>query len=1237
MVDGRRHWRLVEAVLVLSVFAAPLRADWPTWRGDAARSASTTDPLPDNLKLHWQRELPPLTPAWEEDPRLHFDGGYEPIAADGLLFVASSRNDSVTAYDLDSGEQVWRHHAGGPVRFAPVAHDGVLYFGADDGCLYCVDAKTGNRLWKFLVAPNDRKVLGNARMTSVWPVRGGPVLSQGRLWFTAGVWPFEGTFLCSFDVAGAATEAIRGAAAGGTAVSIRESGLPGLMIETLDEITPQGYLVGTASRVHVPCGRSNVLIRELATEKRSVPGYRTGETSSYHVAATERFLFHGGVSVDLQTTGVVSQGAAFPVFDGPTVYFAKGGAITACNLEEPEEVVSKDRRGREVKSTKLTELWTIEDRAIHEVPGGDEHEEWIKSHPIRIDLKAGERLYGHQDQRLFALDVSAGDAAPTVAWSAELDSPPRTMLADEGRLVVVTEAGAIACFGEGDVPAQQLADANAELAENVDWSATAGAILEQSAARAGYCLVDGIGSGGLIKELARQSELQVVVVDPDAVAVDALRSELDLYGLYGTRVSAIVGDLESAQLPPYFASLATSESLGSSERPLSDARIQAIYQSLRPYGGRLLLPSGVADVGELSQIVGRTKLPSAEIRQTGELVSLERPGRLPGAADRTHESGDPSNTLMSHDELVKAPLGVLWFGGPAGSGKLFYNRHFWGPSMAVIGGRMFIQGPGNLAAVDVYTGRVLWQKPLEDTEGYRPGRAGNDFEETLSGFHFLATEDSLYLVLVDRCARIDVETGETLAEFRFADANEKWGRIRVEGGLLITEVFAEKEELGLSAVAMAALDRRSGEVRWRHDAEASFPISAISGDTVYCFDGALEGFYRDWQRKGLVPKAGEKKEVLAIDLQTGEERWRVPTEEVLTWLAFSRDGNVLIGSNKKSITAFDGTDGYVMWTKQAEGQGFRGHPEHLWDKVILWNDQILDQRGPGLAYDISTGESILRVHPITQESVDWEFTKAGHHCNYAIANPHLMTFRADTAGFCDITSGTTARLEGYRPGCRNSLIPANGVLNSPNFAHGCVCGYPLFTSLALVHRPDAELWTYSAIAMPEEKAPVKRMAINFGAPGDRQAENGSFWLGYPGRGETSPKIDVKVEGPNLHYFHDHSALVQADEESWIDASGVEGVSAVTIAVNNSEPREYGVRLIFREPHKETRPGERVFDVMLQGEPRIAGIDVVGEAGSSKAGVSKRIAGVMAGEAVRIELTPSKGQPVLCGVELISEQ
>ena len=93
----------------------------------------------------------------------------------------------------------------------------------------------------------------------------------------------------------------------------------------------------------------------------------------------------------------------------------------------------------------------------------------------------------------------------------------------------------------------------------------------------------------------------------------------------------------------------------------------------------------------------------------------------------------------------------------------------------------------------------------------------------------------------------------------------------------------------------------------------------------------------------------------------------------------------------------------------------------------------------------------------------------------------MLTFRADSAGFCDIESGNTARLEGYRSGCRNSLIPANGVLNSPNMAHGCVCGYSLFTSLALIHVPQNEVWSYNALK--PGKRSVKRFRRQFWGSG----------------------------------------------------------------------------------------------------------------------------------------------------------
>ena len=108
------------------------------------------------------------------------------------------------------------------------------------------------------------------------------------------------------------------------------------------------------------------------------------------------------------------------------------------------------------------------------------------------------------------------------------------------------------------------------------------------------------------------------------------------------------------------------------------------------------------------------------------------------------------------------------------------------------------------------------------------------------------------------------------------------------------------------------------------------------------------------------------------------------------------------------------------------------------DRIILWHDRVIDQRGPGRAYDLKTGEPITLPVPVTGQPWTWGFTKGGHFCSYAIASEHLLTFRGRSAAFVDMHSGGTSHLMGFRSGCRNSLIPANGVLNAPNFSKGCI-------------------------------------------------------------------------------------------------------------------------------------------------------------------------------------------------------
>ena len=1232
-------WAALAFSMVVLLTSSPVGAgDWPTWRYDGARSAASPEQLPGELHLQWRRDNRPLVPAWPEDPRQYFDASYEPVVMGGTMFVASSRNDSVTALDTESGERKWRFYAEGPVRFAPVAVNGRVYFGADDGSFYCLDAGTGRVEWTFRAALNDRKVIGNSRLISVWPLRGGPVLVDGTIYFTAGVWPFEGTFLYAIDAATGRVASVTSTAGVGTAS-------PGGPL-VLKDRTPQGYLAGSAQRLFIPCGRSTVTCLDRESGKFVGFGYSTSRATSYHVAVTDRWLFHGSVNYDMQTKQTAPISASVPVLASDTLYTGIKGQVVAFDLANPKVVESKDRRGKTIKSSVPEKRWSLAAGQIRDVPKKD-FDKWIKANPLLVDVKAGNRLYGHYGNTVFAVDLpSDGDsegAKAKVSWKATIEGSPSSMLAADGKLFVVTKEGSIYCFGgEKTEPRIHRLEEFPAVAVQDAWTGRAAEILEHSGVKNAYCLVPGVGSGRLIEEMARQSDLQIIGIDPDAAKVSKLRRRLDAEGLYGTRVELRVGDPLEFGLPPYVASLVVSEDLDAAGFARGESFVRSMFEVLRPYGGTAYLAIDARDHESFASLVSESKLAGAEVKRVGQFTLLSRVGALPGAADWTHEYGDPANSLTSRDELVKAPLGVLWFGGPASSGELFYNRHYWGPSMAVAGGRMFIQGPGKLTAVDVYTGRILWQTPLEYNENYNPERRGNDFEKSLAGFHFLAVDDAIYLTLGREILRIDPVDGKIVSKFTPPSESDEWGRIRVEDDVLLASICRDGEALGESPgklpVELVAMNRHDGRTLWTKKANLSFPVVSVSGDKVFCFDGHLEDLYRAWQRKGLTPKANDIRVMKALDLATGEEVWKRTTDFVAVWMAYSHEADVLMVSNKTGMSAFRGEDGSELWRKQAEGKGFRGHPENLWDKIIVSGDRVIDQRGPGFAYDIETGDPILRKHPVTNEPIEWQFTKSGHHCNYAIASPHLLTFRAAEAGFCDIESGETARLGGFRSGCRNSLIPANGVLNAPNFAHGCVCGYPLFTSLALVHMPETEMWSYSPLTL-EKGEQVERVGINIGAPGDRLSAAGTLWLDYPSVGGTSPAVPVKLTGAGQRMFQTHSALVEGESLRWVAASGVEGASVVTVTLNGdpakAESRRYTVRLVFAEPN-DFEPTERVFGVSLQGKEVLSNFDVVREAGGRNRVVVREFLGVMADKELVIGLEPAAGKSVLSGVEIVAE-
>src|SRR5205807_2330579 len=106
---------------------------------------------------------------------------------------------------------------------------------------------------------------------------------------------------------------------------------------------------------------------------------------------------------------------------------------------------------------------------------------------------------------------------------------------------------------------------------------------------------------------------------------------------------------------------------------VSGAFFDVVFRSLRPYGGVACLPLDSSARAALAEWA-RSE-PAARVRQAGGLTLLRREGALPGAGNWTHEHADAANTRVSPDRLVKAPLGLLWFGGPSHQGILPRHGH----------------------------------------------------------------------------------------------------------------------------------------------------------------------------------------------------------------------------------------------------------------------------------------------------------------------------------------------------------------------------------------------------------------------------------------------------------------------------------------------------------------------------------------------------------------------------------
>jgi len=406
-----------------------------------------------------------------------------------------------------------------------------------------------------------------------------------------------------------------------------------------------------------------------------------------------------------------------------------------------------------------------------------------------------------------------------------------------------------------------------------------------------------------------------------------------------------------------------------------------------------------------------------------------------------------------------------------------------------------------------------------------------------------------------------------------------------------------------------------------------------------------ELFKEEFPEGGLTYDDADVREVFALDATTGEEIWKHSVD--LTGCCGDRmgaacsDGLLLFFGNHGNHDAWRFKEGGLKWrriTALSEASGdmvwsralnYRTRPVIVDDKIIL---------EPQACY-LHTGEIVMREHPITGEQVPWEFLRPGHTCGITAASATGLYYRSASTAFYDLERDDGVTIFGaYRPGCAISLIPAGGVLLSQEAAAGCTCSYPVRCSLAMIRKPErVQPWT--VYVTTGELAPVKRFAINFGAPADMKDDEGTVWFAYPnpetGSYNHFPNYGVKFKLgvrtlPATGFFcHDFKGVTIVNtDKPWLFTSGCRGLLRCEVPLASgsaAEPARYNVRLGFN-PMPQDRVGQRVFDVKLQEKAVLERFDPMETAGRANRAVVKEFKGISAKDVLVLELVPKSGDP-----------
>jgi len=152
--------------------AIPNQNDWPTYRGNAARSGAAARKVGDKLAEKWSVGVGDTPTA--------------PVVAAGRVYLADRDSYTVHCLNAETGKEEWKHFAGGAVDSPPSIHGGRCVFGCGDGSVYCLDAASGELAWRFKTSAAERRIGWEDRLASPLWIHGSVLITDDTVYFAAG-------------------------------------------------------------------------------------------------------------------------------------------------------------------------------------------------------------------------------------------------------------------------------------------------------------------------------------------------------------------------------------------------------------------------------------------------------------------------------------------------------------------------------------------------------------------------------------------------------------------------------------------------------------------------------------------------------------------------------------------------------------------------------------------------------------------------------------------------------------------------------------------------------------------------------------------------------------------------------------------------------------------------------------------------------------------------------------------